>query len=683
MTSFNASQQSPPKNQTSSPSTAATNTSNAANAQESTVPPTVNHFRDLSLPLWKNEGDSGKGPVLGGIHSSAPPSQHQDQTRPEAARTTDNDDSNGTAGKLPQSFDSTAQHLADIEPSTSRSMTAAEHGEGFVRPETSGSGFPDPTDTDTNSLPQGRVNSREPSSRTLTANGDEAIVEQAMRESFEVITEGPFSDEQKRDLLLNAASKLQSRTQRYPGIATILSRVTSSMEGTSTRNLWKKIPNMAKTLSDINEHTTRHFGPGEAPTRAYESRKTKTSSALDTEEQEQPSTRSCKGQEKKRTRESDSQEDGPPAKKEKHRHAKTYAGQIMIINDRFGFASDLQRYATNFYRDALVVSTDGSFGSLPESRHAGAGAAWQARETRSGDSKPGEMKWQGAWWPLGRAVNDRADLSKYAELMAIKLALQMIAGRNLMQGKQKLVIQSDSKSCLLQIRDRLDGKGPRDGDVQGVLECIDALVSSGVDVKLIWVKGHDLCTGNHIADKLANRGRVHSELGTPPVTSLDDSAPQGEVRTYAAGLTCKVWKKATCDAGTQTEPLMDEDQGATTEAVHVLEESPKSATTPDASLPYARPYTTETSTSTAAVASLPNEARGTTKAQGATLSTAKQTKLQNRVGATTQFAHFSMASSVAEPLASSEDLVEKNGNGDLKRNHELAQKEDWAFDEFV
>lgn len=134
----------------------------------------------------------------------------------QAARTTDNDDRNDTAGQLPQSF-ATAQHLTDVEASTSSSTTAARHREGLVGPETPDSVLPDLTNTDAETLPQERVNSRGPSSRPPYADtdvdapekedkdSDEATVAQAMGESFARITRASFSIERKRYLLLKVA----------------------------------------------------------------------------------------------------------------------------------------------------------------------------------------------------------------------------------------------------------------------------------------------------------------------------------------------------------------------------------------------------------------------------------------------------------------------------------------------
>ncbi|KAI7362716.1 hypothetical protein KC354_g7060 [Hortaea werneckii] len=562
MTGAGTTQQSTPEDQTSSPPTAAPNTSNASNAPRSAAAVGAHTFRtDLTHEWWTHGGGTSLGDshMSGGFHSNAPQSQNQDQSHTHAASSSDNNDRNDTAGKLPQSFDSTAQHLADIGSSTSRSMTAAEHGEGFVRPGTSGSGFSDPIDTDASSLPSARVNSLGPPSRTPDEDADEAIVEQAIRESFEIITRGQLSDEQKRALLLNAASKLESRSQRHPQIATVLDRATSSIKDTKPRNLGKKLPDMAKKLSDIKKHIVRLFGPGGAFPAADGSRKRKTSSALDIEEHEQPSTKKSRpsGVSRKREKsESDVQEDGPPAKKGKHRHSLTYADTIVIINDDLGLASDLARQSESFYKDALVVSTDGSFSA--ESRHAGAGAAWQALETDDENSNPVDMDWYGISWPLGRAIDGELNPPAYAERMAIKLALHMIVRGSMLEGRQQVVIQIDSRSCLRQIENGLLAGGARDSNINDIVAYIDQLVSSEVDVKLIWVKGHHLCTGNRLADKYASSGRILSETGIAPITSLEvDSVSQAKVRKYAARLPEMTCKKATCDAGTQTEPTTD------------------------------------------------------------------------------------------------------------------------------
>ncbi|KAI7472488.1 hypothetical protein KC351_g11620 [Hortaea werneckii] len=660
MTGPKASQQSPPNTQTSSPSTAATNTSNAANAQASTVPPDINVFRDLNFPLWKREGDSGEGPVSDGIHCSAPPSQHQDQNHTHAIRTSDNKDRNDTARKLPQSLNSTFQHLPDMEASTSRGMTAAEHGEGFIRSETSGSGFPDPTDTDTNSLSQGRVNSREPASRTLPANGDEAIVEQAMRESFEVIIEGPFSDEQKRDLLLNAASKLQSRSQSHRAIAKPLRKVISSIKRATPGNLERKFRSMAKTLNNIKKHIGRLFGPGKALPTAKGAKKRKISSASDTEEHGKPSKKKFRPSgatiaQEETARESD------PEELEKLSH--TYNDQIVIVNDDLGNATDQVRYSMDFYKDALVVSTDGSFNH--DSRHA------------------------------GRVVDRESNPPAYAERMAIKLALHMIAWWNLTKGKQKLVIQTDSQSTLRQIEDGLDGRS-RDDDIDEIVQYIDAVVSFRVDVELVWVKGHSLCTGNHVADRYANGGRFNSELGAPPIISMDDSASQAqqvEVRKYAGRLPelkCKkaTRKKAIGDAITQTEPLIYGAQDATTEAAHILQESSESDTARADSSPGAEPNTTETSMDTVVYpphkGSDENEESNTATTSSQSLNTAQNGDGQRHVGATTALASIRLATPFESSSASHETGSVEDGSRNVSGNQtEEDQKPEagavWGF----
>ncbi|KAI6834193.1 hypothetical protein KC332_g6074 [Hortaea werneckii] len=584
MTGPKASQQSPPNTQTSSPSTAATNTSNAANAQASTVPPGINVFRDLNFPLWKREGDSGKGPVSDGIHCSAPTSQHQDQNHTHAIRTSDNKDRNDTARKLPQSLNSTFQHLPDMEASTSRGVTAAEHGEGFIRSETSGSGFPDPTDTDTNSLSQGRVNSREPASRTLPANGDEAIVEQAMRESFEVITEGP---------------------QSHRAIAKPLRKVISSIKRATPGNLERKFRSIAKTLNNIKKHIGRLFGPGKALPTAKGAKKRKISSASDTEEHGKPSKKKFRPSgatiaQEETARESD------PEELEKLSH--TYNDQIVIVNDDLGNATDQVRYSMDFYKDALVT---------------------------------------------------------------------------------------DSQSTLRQIEDGLDGRS-RDDDIDEIVQYIDAVVSFRVDVKLVWVKGHSLCTGNHVADRYANGGRFNSELGAPPIISMDDSASQAqqvEVRKYAGRLPelkCKkaTRKKAIGDAKTQTEPLMYGAQDATTEAAHILQESSESDTSRADSSPGAEPNTTKTSMDTVVYpphkGSNENEESNTATTSSQSLNTAQNGDGQHHVGATIALANIMLATPFESSSASHETGSVEDGSRNVSGNQtEEDQKPEagavWGF----
>ncbi|KAI6851087.1 hypothetical protein KC327_g2794 [Hortaea werneckii] len=704
MTGAKASQHFPPKNQSSSPFNAASNTSNAPNAQESTVPSGVNRFRDLNY-TWYKQGQgavSGRSSLSGGIHSNATVLQNQNQNYSPAARTSDNDDRNNTARKLPHSLDCTAQRLADIEASTSGSMTAAEHGEGFVRPETSGSGFPDPTDTDASLSPPERVDSHGPSSRTphndtdvdaagsgdkdsgegvvdqailgsfdnITAAesgeevSDEAIVVQAMRGSFQSITQSFLPNKRKKLLLLKAVCEFRRQSEGHSDISAMVDGVSVSLRKTKEENLRRRFPVNAQKLDGIRDRVAQFTVPWGALAMACGSRKRKTSSASDTEEHGQPSKKKSRLSgatpiQEETPGEDDAEDDG--------RLGHTYADQIVILDNHLGNAPDKVRYSMSFYKNALVVSTDGSFSFSPASGHAGAGMAWPAPETDNEASSPDGMKWYGISWPLGKTSDGQPISTAYAERMAIRLALRMIKWKDMAAGKQNLVIQTDSQTCLHQIKDGLEGIS-RDDEVNDIVLYVDALRSQ-FGVKLIWVKGHHQCTGNRMADRFAHGGRVSSELGSPPITSLEHSTPPGEVRTYAAGLRQREWKRPTCDAGTQTEPLMDGAQGDGTEAAHVLQESSESATTTDGSLPYGGPYTTGTSTSTAPVANLPDEAPGPPTAQSTFHSTAQQTKLQNHVGATTEFARFSLADAVAQSSASRASRGSKNETSNKRSKH--------------
>ncbi|KAI7349833.1 hypothetical protein KC320_g5847 [Hortaea werneckii] len=662
------SQQSPPKNQTSSPSTAATNTSNAANAQESTVPPAVNNFRDLSFSLWKSEGDSGKGPVLGGIHSNAPPSQHQDQTHPEAARTTDNDDSNGTAGKLPQSFDSTAQHLSAVKAGTSSSTTAARHGEGFVGKEISDSVLPDLTNTDQESLSQARFNSRGPSSRPPYANtdvlapenedrdSDEALIEQAIAESSATITRAYFSVERKRYLLLKVAVMLQRKGEGYPEIAELVDRVNSFIKKTSLGDLGRKLPFIVKKLDHIKVRLDQLIRPSVAPVTADESRKRKALNVFGAEEHEQPSVKKHK-----------------PAKTQDYRRKQRSADPVVIVDHNFGFATDLERRLERVYEDALVVSTDGSF--CPTTRHAGAGAAWQTAVTDAGGLSSGKMEWNGFAWLLG--VNYEIWLSNYAERIAIKLALEMIMDLDLLDGRKKVVIQSDSKTALQLIETQLSGNNAGSRTTRMTVSRISELRSWDVDIAFVWVKGHHCCAGNRIADVLAGHGRCVSEQGFPPVDfsnrlySHPSRYSQAAMRVFADYSYIRSSRKAEHNASAPAGPPTDESQlstrkivpqatSAARSATHVLQESRKSVTTKDRSLPHEGTYTSGTPTSSAPVANLPGDGshdNGNTKAAttgSQLLDATHQSVRLNKTGATASFASFN--------LADEEQSSEANGN---------------------
>lgn len=631
--------------------------------------------------------------MSGGIHSSAPQSQNQDQNHTHEASSAAENARNDTAEELPQPLGSTAQHLLDMEASTSRSMTAAEHDEGFVRPGTSGSGFSDPIDTDEGSLLPGRVDSHGPWSRTahndtdFDAAGsddkdsdegivdqvmlgsfdniaaaergeeisDEAIVVQAMRGSFISITRSWLPNGRKKSLLLRAVCEFRRQSEGHSDISAMVDGVSVSLRKTKEQNLRWKLPVHAKKLDEIRAHVTQFTVPWKAIATAGGGRKRKTSSASDTEEHTQPSKKKSRPSAATPTQEKTAGESDP---EEHGRLSNTYANQIVILNKDLGNAADEVRYSMSFYKDALVVSTDGSYSFSPASGHAGAGMAWPAPETDNEASSPDGMKWYGISWPLGKGSDGQPISTAYAERTAIRLALRMIKWKDMAAGRQSLVIQTDSQTCLHQIKDGLEGKS-RDSDVNDIVLYVQALRSQ-IDVKLIWVKGHHQCTGNRMADRYAHGGRVSSELGSPAITSLDHSAPPGEVLTYAADLLDKPRKKPTCDAGTQTEPLMDENEGGTAEAAHALQGSSESATKTDGFLPVAEPYKTGMSTSPAPIATLPDEVPGTANAQGTSLSTAVQTKLQNHVGATIQLAHFSLAANSAGSSAFAEDDASKN-----------------------
>ncbi|KAI7347674.1 hypothetical protein KC354_g13865 [Hortaea werneckii] len=460
MTGAKASRQSTPKNQTASPFTAASNTLNAPNAQESTVPSGVNRFRDLNYP-WYKQGQgavSGRSSVSGGIHSNATVLQNQNQNYSPASRTSNNDDRNNTARKLPHSLDSPAQRLADIEASTSGSMTAAENGEGFVRPETSGSGFSDPTDTEASLSPPERVDGHGPSSRTphndtdvdaagsddkdggegvvnqpilgsfdnITAAergeevSDEAIVVQAMRGSFQSITQSFLPNKRKKLLLLKAVCEFRRQSEGHSDISAMVDGVSVSLRKTKEENLRRRFPVHAQKLDGIRDRVAQFTVPWGALAMACGSRKRKTSSASDTEEHGQPSKKKSRLSgatpiQEETAGEDDAEDDG--------RLGHTYADQIVILDNHLGNAPDKVRYSMSFYKDALVVSTDGSFSFSPASGHAGAGMAWPAPETDNEASSPDGMKWYGISWPLGKASDGQPISTAYAERMAIRLRL--------------------------------------------------------------------------------------------------------------------------------------------------------------------------------------------------------------------------------------------------------------------
>ncbi|KAI6881404.1 hypothetical protein KC360_g5395 [Hortaea werneckii] len=687
MTGAKASQQSTPKNQTSSPFTVASNTSNAPIAQQSTVPPCVNKFRDLGFPLWKNEGYTplGKGPVSGGIHSNATLLQNQNQNYSHATRTSDNDDRDNTAGQLTQCF-ATAQHLKNVEASTSSSTTAARHIGDVVGPRTADSVLRDLTNTNPESLSQERCNSRGPSSRPPYANtdvdapensnkdSDEALIEQSIEKSSASITRASFSIERKRYLLLKVAITLQRKGEDYPEIAELVDSVRSFVKKTDLGNLGEKFPFLVRKLDHIKVRLDQLIRPSVAPATAEEGRKRKALSAFGAGEHEEPSLKKHK-----------------PAKTRDCGRKQWSADLVVIIDHNFGFATDLERGPDKVYENALVVSTDGSF--CPITRHAGAGTAWQTAVIDADGFSSGEMKWNGYAWPLGK--DDEISLSNFSELMAIKLALEMIMDVDILDSRKRAVIQTDSRDALVRIENYLRGKNTSSRTTGMTVSRISELRSWGVDIAFVWVKGHHCCAGNRIADVLAGHGRCVSEQGIPPVTAFDllfshpSHYSQAEMRGYADYSYIPSSRKADHDASAPAGPPTDGSQLSTRKILpqarsaarsipRILQGTSESTRTTDGSLTDSVPAKTETSIVT--VPDPPNEASGTANAQGASFSTAQQKKLQNHLGATTQLAHFSMASSVAEPSASSEGLVEKNESQSFKGHPRSGKRAYWAVD---
>ena len=60
------------------------------------------------------------------------------------------------------------------------------------------------------------------------------------------------------------------------------------------------------------------------------------------------------------------------------------------------------------------------------------------------------------------------------------------------------------------------------------------LGSTGPSVTLLWRKGHHRCTGNHLADRIANLGTVMSSTSTPtlPIPMCTNSSKATEIKTW-------------------------------------------------------------------------------------------------------------------------------------------------------
>lgn len=649
--------------------------------------------------------------MSGGIHSSAPQSQNQDQNHTHAASSSDKDARKDTAGKLPQSLGSTAQQLTDIEARTRRSMTPAGHDEGFVDPETSDDNF---FDEGAGPLSPRRADSAGPSSRTSyedadfdpavndDEDSDEALMEQAMRGSFESITLSLASKARKRYLLLKVAAIFEQKSKGYPEIAAMVDGVSLSIRTTSHGNLGRRFASIVEKLNDIKEALDQLVSHVEAPATAEESDKRKAPRAFDAGEHEQPSVKKQRpsrfAKDAKRTKLCDgiTQEHEAPAKKQTYRRRHWSTESIVINNYDLGVACDRERELESIYKGALVVSTDGSYN--PQSQHAGAGAAWQTAATDADGLSFSELEWNGFAWPLGKR-NDLC-MNNYSEQMAIKLALEMIMDEKLLGGRQNLIIQSDSKNALWLIRDELSGKDTGSRITRSSLTHVATLRSWNVDVTFIWVKGHHRCAGNRVADVLADHGRYVSEQGAPPAIAFDplfscaSHFSQAEMREFADYSRRSPFTKANRRSWAPAEFLTDGDQlsprkplpqavVAAKDAARVVQKPSESDTAKGNTSPAARPDMTEKSTDPA-VSPLSEGSTENKNSNSATTSSQSPETLQpgngqRHVGATTAFASFSLATPLKNSFVRDGIEPREDGYRNPRGNQEPETDVGWKF----
>ncbi|KAI7210640.1 hypothetical protein KC333_g8129 [Hortaea werneckii] len=717
MTGAGTTQQPTHEDQSSSPPTAAPNTSSASNVPRSAAAVGAHTFRtDFTHEWWTHGGGTslGNSHMPHGIHSSAPQSQNQDHKHTHAASSSDNDASKDTVRKLSQSLGSTAQQLTHIETSTSRSVTAAGHSDGFVRPETSDSVISDFIDTDASSLSRVRVNSRGPPSRTSDEDAvfdpavnddedsDDALIEQAMRGSFESITRSLESKARKRFLLLKVAAIFEQKSKGYPEIARMVDGVTLSIKDTSHGNLGRRFAYIVEKLNDIREGLDQLVSHVEAPATAEESGKRKAPNAFDGGEHEQPSVKKqrpsqfAKDAEKTKVCDGIIQQHQAPAKKQEYRRRHWSSESIVIDNYDLGVACDRERQLERIYKDALVVSTDGSYS--PQSQHAGAGAAWQTAAIDADGLSFSEMEWKGFAWPLGKR-NDSC-MSNYSERMAIKLALRMVMDENLLGGRQNLIIQSDSKNALWLIRDEYSGKDTGSRITRSSLTHVATLHSLNVDVTFIWVKGHHRCAGNRVADVLADHGRYVSEQGAPPAIAFDplfsfaSHFSQVEMREFADYSRRPPFTKANRRSWAPAGPLTNGDQlsprkplpqavVAAKYAAHVVQKSSESDTAKGNTSSSVRPDMTETSTDSAVYPPSEGSIETENSNSATTLNQSPETLQvgngQRHVGATTAFASFSLATPFESSFVRGGIEPTEDENRNPRINQERETDVGWKF----
>ncbi|KAF2849075.1 hypothetical protein T440DRAFT_469512 [Plenodomus tracheiphilus IPT5] len=141
----------------------------------------------------------------------------------------------------------------------------------------------------------------------------------------------------------------------------------------------------------------------------------------------------------------------------------------------------------------------------------GAGVAWREKsgELEEGEVDEGVVEWKAESFELGRDTGSVHDSELFAIASALRLAMERMRKRP--EPMLKFVqILSDSQTVLRGLGgNTIEHLGPAVSApwaLQQVYDFTDALVSGGVAVELVWVKGHALSDGNQRADAAAREG---------------------------------------------------------------------------------------------------------------------------------------------------------------------------------
>ncbi|KAF2479975.1 ribonuclease H-like domain-containing protein [Neohortaea acidophila] len=123
-----------------------------------------------------------------------------------------------------------------------------------------------------------------------------------------------------------------------------------------------------------------------------------------------------------------------------------------------------------------------------------------------------ENAWKGAAFALGKVPD-----SKTAEMQAVAKALEVAEGIQL-RGCRQIVVYTDCRDVI----DDLMHPPPPPSLALSIHRHADLFEDHGIDVKLLWVKGHHLSLGNILADGLARRGSSLSLMLTGRGKPIED-----------------------------------------------------------------------------------------------------------------------------------------------------------------